>query len=91
MQSRILYITPGGPLCFIDYLTVADGMAVLEQLKQTVRISSLTRMFYEFRLLKMVKDGLISIDRILLPGFDRHSVSIFLDSCELHSEQYPCR
>lgn len=91
MQSRILYITPSGPLCFIDYLTVADGMAVLEQLKQTVRISSLTRMFYEFRLLKMVKDKLIGIDRLFLPCFDRQSVSLFLDSCEMPSEQYPSR
>lgn len=81
MQSRILLITPNGPLCFIDYRTVAEGMAVLEALKNAVDISKLTSMIYEFRLLTLMKNKLVGIDRLLLPRFDRKSVGIFLDSC----------
>lgn len=81
MQARILYITPSGPLCFIDYLTVSDGMAVLEELKRSVSINKLTAMLYEFRLFRVMKDGLISIDRLILPRFDHKSIDIFLDSC----------
>ncbi len=68
MQSRILLITPNGPLCFVDYLTVGEGKAVLEQLKEAVDFNRLTNLFYEFRLLRMMKDKLISIDRLLLPA-----------------------
>lgn len=81
MQSRILLISPSGPLCFIDYLTIDEGMAVLEQMKRTVGINRLTSMIYEFRLFRVIHDSLIGIDHLLLPRFDRKSIGIFLDSC----------
>ncbi|WP_341835957.1 hypothetical protein WJU16_24345 [Chitinophaga pollutisoli] len=81
MQSRILLISPSGPLCFIDYSTIDEGMAVLEQMKRTVNISRLTSMIYEFRLFRMIQDSFVGIDHLLLPRFDRKSIDIFLDSC----------
>ncbi len=68
-------------MCFIDYLTVSEGMAVLEELKKAVNINRLTEMLYEFRLLRLMKDKLVGIDHLILPRFDRKSVNIFLDSC----------
>ncbi|WP_423735097.1 hypothetical protein [Chitinophaga caseinilytica] len=81
MQSRILYIAPSGPLCFIDYLTVAEGRAVLEKLRNTMDFSRFTQMVYEFRLVRMMKDKIVGIDRLMLPRFDRKLIEIFLDSC----------
>ncbi|RPD41776.1 hypothetical protein [Chitinophaga barathri] len=86
MASRLVYFTPKGPLCFIDYLTVRDGLAVLEQIRKTVRGSRLPRL-YEFRLFEKIKNGLVRIDALVLPKFDSKSVSIFLDSLEGRSLQ----
>ncbi len=86
MASRLLYCTPKGPLCFIDYLTVKDGKAALEQIRKAVRGSRLPRL-YEFRLFEKLRNGLVKIDELVLPKFDPKSVSIFLDSLGPRSPQ----
>ena len=86
MASRLVYCTPKGPLCFIDYQTVKDGMATLEQIRKTVRGSRLPRL-YEFRLFEKLRHGLVKIDELVLPKFDAKSVTIFLDSLDRRSAQ----
>ncbi|MGN7722553.1 hypothetical protein [Chitinophaga sp. 22620] len=86
MASRLVYCTPKGPLCFIDYLTVKDGRATLEQIRKAVRNSSLPKL-YQFRLFEKLRTGLVKIDELVLPKFDTKSVSIFLDSLDRRTAQ----
>lgn len=86
MASRLVYFTPTGPLCFIDYLTVTDGRAVLERIRKAFTGPRLPKL-YEFRLFEKLKNGLVRVDAFVLPMFDSKSVSIFLDSLDCPAHQ----
>ncbi|WP_346320420.1 hypothetical protein [Chitinophaga sp. YIM B06452] len=86
MASRLVYFTPKGPLCFIDYLTVREGKAALEQIRKTVRSSRLPKL-YEFRLFEKIRNGLVKIDELVLPRFDPKSIAVFLDTFDQRSPQ----
>ncbi|MBO9152063.1 hypothetical protein ACFOTA_07585 [Chitinophaga sp. GCM10012297] len=87
MASRLVYFTPKGPLCFIDYLTVSDGRAVLEQIKKAFTGPRLPKL-YEFRLFEKLKNGLVRVDDFVLPKFDLKTITIFLDSLDCRTHQF---
>ncbi len=79
MESRLIFTTPEGPMCFVDYNTVQRGESILEELRQTARYFKSNRA-YEFSLFSKVKNRFVKTDWFYLPSFDIQCVNIFLNS-----------
>lgn len=79
MESRLIFATPEGPMCYVDYETVQEGKSILYQLRQTANYHPGSRS-YEFSLFERVRNRLIKKDWFYLPSFDEQCVNLFLES-----------
>ncbi|WP_157986362.1 hypothetical protein [Chitinophaga alhagiae] len=79
MESRLIFNTPDGPMCYIDYDTVQQGESIFRQLRKiaTHRHGART---YGFSLFEKVSNRLVRKDWFYLPSFDVPCIRIFLDS-----------
>lgn len=87
MTSRLVYFTPRGPLCFIDYLSVTDGRAVMERIRKAFSGGPRLPKLYQFRLFEKLTNGMVSVDEFALPQFDLKTMSVFLDSIDREHPQ----
>lgn len=79
MESRLLFFTPKGPLCFIDYSSIMEGRAILDRIKQ-IAGSGRQGYEYQFTLFRKIKDRLVSIDEYFMPRFDLPSLEFFVET-----------
>lgn len=79
MESRLLFFTPKGPLCFIDYSSIMEGRATLNRIREVVGAAKQGRA-YQFKLFRKLKDRFVSIDEHFLPGFDPDCLDVFVES-----------
>ncbi|RPE13099.1 hypothetical protein EGT74_06070 [Chitinophaga lutea] len=79
MESRLIFTTPEGPMCYVDYNTQQKGASILEELRQTASYFQSNRS-YEFSLFTRVKNRLVKTDWFYLPSFDVRCIHIFLNS-----------
>lgn len=82
MKSRLIFNTPGGPMCYVDYDTVQQGKCIFEQLRQTAMYQGNNRS-YQFSLFEKVRNRLVKKEWFYLPTFNVPCLSIFLDSANL--------
>lgn len=79
MESRLLFFTPNGPLCFIDYNSIMEGRSILNKIKEMVGSDRQGRE-YQFTLFRKIKDKFVSIDEYFMPKFDLACIEFFIGS-----------
>lgn len=79
MKSRLIFTTPEGPMCYVDYDTVQRGKSTFDRLRKAAHYFQNTSS-YEFSLFEKIKTRLVKTDWFYLSSFDVECVNIFLDS-----------
>ncbi|MFD2889207.1 hypothetical protein [Chitinophaga cymbidii] len=79
MESRLLFFTPKGPLCFVDYNSIMEGRTILNRIRQ-IAGSGRQGHEYQFTLFRKIKDRLVSIDEYFMPRFDLPSLEFFVET-----------
>lgn len=88
MQSRLIFTTPAGPACFIDYATIERGASIFEEIR-IAAANIYTARRYEFGLFEKTSFKLIKTQWLYMPFFNIACVKIFLDSADLNAELFP--
>lgn len=81
MDFRIYFVSPGGPLCYIEYQSYEAARAIMDGIKKAAQSIS-EQAQYSFRFFKKSKDGFEREEEAYCRGIDSDSMQVYLQSVD---------